>query len=309
MEHTNYKDQIEFYLYDELNMKDKKLFEDHIHACKECADQLDEYKRLFGEFNKDSNQTLDPQFLNEARSELRGYLRAQRKKSSNSNYLLNSLSRFFTKPIGFAFSGLILLILGGFISYLIFNPMTEKIDNNLQLSERFKIQNVNFIDSDPSDGKVEFTYESVKAERVQGDINDSNIQKLITFAVLNEQNPGTRLNSINVINANQIQKPDDEIKSTLISVAKFDNNPGVRREALKSLNQLPADEDIKNALIYVLLNDTSAGIRIEAINALVEGSKSGINLNQKDLISLRDKIQTDENNYIRFQAKNIIKEY
>ena len=309
MEHTKFKDQIQFYLYNELSMKDKNMFENHISTCKECAQELIEYKKLFEEFNKDNKQTIDPQFLNEARSELRGYLRAQRNKSSNSNYFLNSLSRFLFKPIGFAFSGIILLVLGGFISYLIFNPLNEKIDDNLQLPERLKIQNINFIDSDPSDGEVEFTFETVKSDRMKGNVNDIELQKILTYAVLNEQNPGTRLNSINVINANQTQKPDDEIKSTLITVAKFDNNPGVRIEALKSLNKLPADEEIKNTLIYVLLNDTSAGIRIEAINGLVDASKTGISLNQEDLTSLRDKIQIDDNNYIRYQAKNIIKEY
>jgi len=95
----------------------------------------------------------------------------------------------------------------------------------------------------------------------------------------------------------------------LNNVSKFDKKSRVRIEALKSLNKLPADEEIKNTLIYVLLNDTSAGIRIEAINGLVNVSKTGISLNHKDLISLRDKIQTENNNYIRFQAKNIIKEY
>lgn len=309
MEHTKFKDQIQFYLYNELSMKDKNMFENHISSCKECAQELIEYKKLFEEFNKDNKQTIDPQFLNEARSELRGYLRAQRNKSSNSNYFLNSLSRFLFRPIGFAFSGIILLVLGGFISYLIFNPLNEKIDDNLQSPERLKIQNINFIDSDPSDGEVEFTFETVQSDRMKGNVNDIELQKILTYAVLNEQNPGTRLNSINVINANQIQKLDDEIKSTLITVAKFDNNPGVRIEALKSLNKLPADEEIKNTLIYVLLNDTSAGIRIEAINGLVDASKTGISLNQKDLTSLRDKIQIDDNNYIRYQAKNIIKEY
>ncbi|HEX9251597.1 MAG TPA: HEAT repeat domain-containing protein [Ignavibacteriaceae bacterium] len=176
-------------------------------------------------------------------------------------------------------------------------------------SEKLRIQNINFIDSDPSDGQVEFTFDAVKSGRIKGNVNDAEVQKILTYAVLNEQNPGTRLNSINVINANQIQKPDDEIKSTLIAVAKFDNNPGVRIEALKSLNKLPADEEIKNTLIYVLLNDTSSGIRIEAINSLVGASKSGVSLNQKDLMLLRDKIQTENNNYVKFQAKNIIKEY
>ena len=135
------------------------------------------------------------------------------------------------------------------------------------------------------------------------------MQQLLTYAVLNEQNPGTRLNSINVINANQNKIVDDEIKKTLITVAKYDDNPGVRREALKSLKEIPIDNDIKSTLIFVLLNDTSAGIRIEAINTLVAAAKNGFSFNQNDMSLLREKIQVDNNDYVRLQAKNIIKEY
>lgn len=310
MKHTKFKEQLQFYLSDELNMNDKKLLEDHIRSCKECSGELKEYQKLFEEFGKDATTLVDQNFLNEARAELRGYLKAQKKNKLMQRDLFQVISEFFTRPIGFAFSGIAFLFMGGLISYLIFNAnSSEIIENNLKQPDYLKVQNVNFIDSDPSDGQVEFTFESVKAERKSGSINDPEIQKLITFAVLNEQNPGTRLNSINVINANQTMRNDDEIKSTLIAVAKYDDNIGVRLEAVKSLNQLTVDDQIKNTLIYVLLNDTSAGIRIEAINALVEGSKSGINLNQKDLLLLKEKIQSDENNYIRYQAKNIIKEY
>ena len=202
------------------------------------------------------------------------------------------------------------MLIGLLIGVFVFNtPVIENIKTSSENSNQVRIQNINFIDPDPSDGEVEFTFETVQSDRMKGSVNDTELQKILTYAVLNEQNPGTRLNSISVINANQIQKPDDEIKSTLIAVAKYDDNPGVRREALKSLNKLPADEEIKNTMIYVLLNDTSAGIRIEAINGLVDAAKTGINLNQKDLNTLRDKIQIDDNNYIRYQAKNIIKEY
>ncbi|MFZ2864169.1 MAG: HEAT repeat domain-containing protein, partial [Ignavibacteriaceae bacterium] len=117
------------------------------------------------------------------------------------------------------------------------------------------------------------------------------------------------LNSINVINAGSQHKNDDELKNALISVAKYDNNPGVRREAIKSFNELSVDKEIKDALIYVLLNDTSAGIRIEAINSLMETSKKGIKLDESDLTTLKDKIQLDQNNYVRYQLRNIIKEY
>jgi hypothetical protein len=310
MNHNEYKELILFYLYEELDPEKKKLFEDHLKSCNDCTNELESYKNLFADISEDSKSFIDPRLLLEARLELRGAFRAQQTKVPVSTSITDYITSFIYKPAGLAISGLSVMLIGLFIGYLIFNsPVIEKIEAGTNDTEKLSVQNINFIDSDPSDGQVEFTFEAVKSGRIKGNINDAEIQKILTYAVLNEQNPGTRLNSINVINANQIQKPDDEIKSTLIAVAKFDNNPGVRMEALKSLNKLPADEDIKNTLIYVLLNDTSSGIRIEAINSLVGASKSGAILNQKDLMLLRDKIQTENNSYIRFQAKNIIKEY
>ncbi|MCU0343042.1 MAG: HEAT repeat domain-containing protein [Ignavibacterium sp.] len=310
MNHNECKELMPFYLYEELNPEKKKLFEDHLKSCKDCANELESYKNLFDGIVEDSKSSIDPKLLLEARLELRGAFRAQWTKVPVSTSITDYITSLIYKHVGLAISGLSVMLLGLFIGYLIFNsPVIEKIEAGTNDTEKLSVQNINFIDSDPSDGQVEFTFDAVKSGRIKGNVNDSEIQKILTYAVLNEQNPGTRLNSINVINANQIQKPDDEIKSTLIAVAKFDNNPGVRIEALKSLNKLPADEEIKNTLIYVLLNDTSSGIRIEAINSLVGASKSGASLNQKDLMLLRDKIQTENNSYIRFQAKNIIKEY
>ena len=310
MNHNECKELIPFYLYEELDCEKKILFENHVKSCKDCANELESYKILFTDISEDSKSPVDLKLLTEARLELRGALRSQQNKTSFSNNIKDYISSHFYKPVGLAVSGFSLILIGLFIGYLIFSShVIDNLETDSKVSDKLRIQNINFIDPDPSDGQVEFTFEAVKSGRIKGNVNDTELQKILTYAVLNEQNPGTRLNSINVINANQIKKPDDEIKSTLIAVAKFDNNPGVRREALKSLNELPADEDIKNTLIYILLNDTSAGIRIEAINALVQGSKSGINLNQKDLLLLREKIQIEKNNYIRFQAKNIIKEY
>ena len=310
MNHNECKELIPFYLYEELDSEKKILFENHIKSCKDCTSELESYKFLFDDISEDSKSPVDPKVLMEARLELRGYLRAQQNKVSFSNNIKDYVVSLLYKPVGLALSGFSLLLIGLLIGFLVFNtPMIENIKTSSENSNQVRIQNINFIDPDPSDGEVEFTFETVQSDRMKGSVNDTELQNILTYAVLNEQNPGTRLNSINVINANQIQKTDEEIKSTLIAVAKFDNNPGVRREALKSLNKLSADEDIKNTLIYVLLNDTSAGIRIEAINGLVDASKTGISLNQNDLTSLREKIQIDDNNYIRYQAKNIIKEY
>lgn len=310
MEHNEYKEMIQFYLYEELDLDKRKLFEEHIKTCNECMLELESYRKFFTHIHDEGSFSVNPNLLTEARLELRGQLRAQRNQVSFLKQISNSIYSAITKPVGLAFSGTSILLIGMFVGYLIFR--TPSFDNpapNSAVNDQIKISNIIFTDPDPSDGVVEFTFDAVKPGHFKGDISDPKLQQLLTYAVLNEQNPGTRLNSINVINATQTTGVDDEIKSTLITVAKYDGNPGVRREALKSLKEIPIDTEIKNAFIYVLLNDTSAGLRIEAINTLVDAAKKGFNFSSDDLTKFRNKIQVDNNNYVRLQAKNIIKEY
>lgn len=317
MRYKDYMEIIPFYLYDELKPNEKLLFEKHLETCSECTKELEIYKALFNKISVDSKIEIDTDLLTASRRELRERLLSQRSHITLSQRIIENILAVLVRPVGFALSGVSVLLVGLFIGFLIFNTpapigVVQSADGqniNIASHANIRVSNIKFIDSDPSDGEVEFTYDIVKQGHLKGSVSNPDVQNILTYALLNEQNPGTRLNSLNVINANQTQQSDEEIKSSLITVAKFDDNPGVRREAVKSLKEFPADEDIKNTLIYVLLNDTSSGIRIEAINGLVDVSKRGINLNQKDLTLLRGKIQTDNNKYVRFQAKNIIKEY
>lgn len=317
MTHNEFRDMIQFYLYDELSKDEKLIFEKHLKSCTECRSELEELKKLFNQVSDDADKPIDEKLLFAARQELRGALRMERNKMSKPQRIFNKLILFLTKPIGLALSGISILLIGIISGHLFWKTPNQDITTLSSFfqsasntnSENIRINNIKFIDSDPSDGKVEFTYDIVKQVYLKGSVNDPDVQSILTYALLNEQNPGTRLNSLNVINANLTQKPDEEIKAALISVAKFDDNPGVRREAISTLKEYPADNDIKNALLYVLLNDSSSGVRIEAINSLSKASQKGINFTQKDLELLREKTQTDNNNYIRFQAKNIIKEY
>jgi len=310
MEHKEFLELMQFYLYDELDIAKKNMFDAHLKSCNECSKEFEAFKEFISSLSDEIDKDVDPALLQDARSELRGYIRASKFNNSNNNSVLDFLKNIIYKPAGLAFGGLSLLLIGVFSGYLLFKESNIITDNNQNLnSDQYKIQNINFIDSDPADGKVEFTFESLTPGHIKGDINNPEIQNILSYALLTEQNPGTRLNSINVINATNSTKMDEEIKQTFISVAKFDVNPGVRREALKALSETQVDNEIKDALIYVLLNDTSSGIRIEAINNLISASKKGIRLSQNDLTILKEKMSSDNNNYVRFQAKNILKEY
>ena len=127
--------------------------------------------------------------------------------------------------------------------------------------------------------------------------------------MLNEQNPGARLNSINAMDSEAPQKFDKDIKDALITVVVSDENPGVRREALKFLNKFPYDEDIKQAYLHVLTADTVTGLRIEAINALSNLTKKALDLKQSEVDLFKQKLETDKNSYIRYKTKTILQNY
>lgn len=317
MTHNEFKEMIQFYLYDELSKDERLIFEEHLKSCSDCRKELELLQKLFNQVSDDSDKSIDENLLFAARQELRGALRNEKNRTSLAQKIINKIIPYITRPIGLALSGASVLLIGIIVGHLFWGTTNEESSTissfiqpvNNTNNQDTRINNIKFIDSDPSDGQVEFTYDVVKRVHLKGGVNDPNVQSILTYALLNEQNPGTRLNSLNVINANQTLKPDDEIKTALISVAKFDDNPGVRREAISTLKEFPADNDIKNALLYVLLNDSSSGVRIEAINSLAKASQKGISFSKKDLELLREKTQTDNNNYVRFQAKNIIKEY
>jgi hypothetical protein len=172
-----------------------------------------------------------------------------------------------------------------------------------------RITNLQFVDSDQSDGKIEFIFDAVKRVQLKGKVSDPEIQKILTYAMLNELNPGSRLNSINVMETYGNITSDKEIKDAVITVVMTDENPGVRMEALKLMSKFNYDESLKQAYLYVLLNDSSSALRITSLNALIQAAKSGYQLKQNDIELVMKQAKLDDNNYIRLKSKTLLEEY
>jgi hypothetical protein len=189
--------------------------------------------------------------------------------------------------------------------------ITTTGDHNItELSgDNVTITNLSFIDSDPSDGEVEFTFEAVKPVYVKGKVSDPKIQSILTYSMLNESNPGSRLNSINAMFTEQPVNFDKDVKDAIITVVMTDKNPGIRREALKLMQKIPYDEETKRTYLFVLTSDSSSALRIEALNALIEGSKKGNKFSDRELILLKQNYEQDDNNYIKLKTRTILQEY
>ena len=316
MSHNEFKQMIQLSLYGELSEEKQKKLISHLETCEECRLELEQQKNIMKLISDHKNSEVDEDLLKEARLQLRGALRQVRNKSATFSFLTDYLLRLFSTPTRLAFGAISVLIIGLVIGSLflgrerlIIKEQQPGFNNASFMQNDLRISNLQFIDSDPADGEIEFTFNAEKQIHYKGSVNDSKVQNFLTYAMLNDQNPGSRLNSINVMDTYKSVLLDREIKNALITVVMTDKNAGVRREALKLLNRSPFDESTEQAYLFVLLHDSSSALRIEALNALIEASKKGHSLDRNDLDLVIKQANQDDNNYIKFKSKTLLQEY
>lgn len=317
MKHNEYKQLLQLSLFGELKSEEQSKLKAHLLTCEECRSGLEDQKNLLELISGKKKADVDEKVLSAARYQLRGALRAEKENKNIFGSITDNNIQLFTTPLRFVFAGAALLIVGFLIGAIFFSKSSQAEITSQQngenrfasLSEDISISNVRFIDSDASDGEVEFTFEASRPVRLKGNINDQQIQSVLTYAMLNEQNPGARLNSINAMDAETPVQYDNDVKNALITVIMTDENPGVRREALKLMSKFTYDETVKQALLYVITSDTVSGLRIEALNSLIEAGGKGYKLNHEELNLFRNKLQDDENPYIKLRSKTILQEY
>lgn len=314
MNHKKYKEWIQLFFFNELAEDEKSELQNHLNNCNECNAEFEKQKRFFSLVESSSLPEPDEKLLSEARRELNAALRVEKNKPRGFSFPGFNLNDFFFSPLRLAFGGTAVLAAGVLLGFIFFNksdnviPVNEEVNYFAFPEETTRVTNLRFIDSDPSDGEIEFTVDAVKPLQIKGKVTDPEIQNILTHSILFEDNPGVRLNALNLINTNALKNNDEEIKTALITVAKYDSNLGVRREALKLLRNFSFNSDVREALLYILLNDNNSSMRIEAISSLKEISEKGSGFNQDELSAFKEKFMKEENNYIKFQIKTALQE-
>ncbi|MCU0364413.1 MAG: hypothetical protein MUE93_01910, partial [Ignavibacteriaceae bacterium] len=171
----------------------KQKLKEHLLICEECRTELEDQKNLLELISGKKKAAVDEEVLSAARYQLRGALRAEKSGKNIFGSLTDNIFQLFTTPLKFAFAGAALLTIGVLIGGILFNQSSQNEftgqqngDNRFaSLSEDISISNVRFIDSDASDGKVEFTFQASRPVHLKGNVNDSQIQSVLTYAMLN----------------------------------------------------------------------------------------------------------------------------
>lgn len=311
--HQDHRERIVLMLYDELSEPERRDTEEHLKTCEACREELDQLRRFHksvDDADHGFSREVPDRLLQEARQELRGALRSERGKQQRAfGARVIRLVRPWIPDYRVAIGLAAALAVGVLAGYIIFAAARRGLDKPRMFTEErpyyesnVEISNVRFLSRDTQSGEVEFAFDTVRPMTVRGRVDDPRVQKVLTYALLKEQNPGVRLQAVDTM---RNTRHDSDIEQALIASLKFDPNDGVRKEAFSVLQQYPYNNDIKHALLYVLQNDNNPGMRVAAIKVL-EARKDAAD--QDVLPVLRDRVRSDDNHFVRTVAQTWLKE-
>ena len=325
MRHRNYESLIVLSIYDEITPEEKSALQKHIESCSRCSEYSNKLMRFFRE-RRLGSAAITEQFIDKARNDLRRALAEEAGEAARRHAVIK-----FRRQNGWLAAGvpayslgvvaLVMFLAGAVAGYLFLNgsygengrmgAVASQISG--RTSDDVAIADVRFLSTDDRSGRVKFSFDLIRRYEMDGSLDDKNVQKILAFALVNSDNPGVRLRTIGMLDASV--KPDREIEDALVRALKTDDNAGVRREALLSLNRFPFNDRIREALLYVLQNDKNPGMRVAAINSLAgkelnldSGTGPGKRIDPKVLNVLKDRSASDQNKYVRLKAADMLKE-
>ncbi len=269
----------------------------------------EELKKLINEYQSTLNASRDAfafasdeKELQSQRLLLRGridQLNTQKNEMPSFVNILESLRRFLTAPQP-AWAVIIYMVIAVIISKMIPVPIFENaVQVNKQsvnisdLLQSNDLKSIKLINSQNKDGRIHFAVETGNDIDITGRLNDENIQQLLFYLLLNDDNPGKRLKAVRLL---QESAPQIEAQAVLVSAMLTDTNPGVRLRSIKILKNYEISELIINACIKILLEDENEAVRQQALEIISNHPM------EKSLPVLQIVSVMDENEYIKAQA-------
>ncbi len=313
MKHDDYPERVILLTYGELEPSELPDLEGHLRECQECRRLLAEVEQM-REVLEQSSPEPPEHLLQQSRERLKTSLQCTRSGVGSGargwSERLKALIQGSLAPVQVA-GALAILCVGIMIGYLTFSPSgageQQLAGFDPFASGNVKINSVSFQKTDAVSGEVELAFQASRPFRIRGNVDDPRIQRLLAYALINEQNPGVRLRAVNTIGAQSITEGMDlEIQAALIGALKTDSNPAVRQLALSTLAKHPFTSEIKEAVLSVLAYDENAKLRIEAINMLEATVTAGHEIESDVIDALEDRIQKDDNNFIRLRAQAVL---
>jgi hypothetical protein len=133
---------------------------------------------------------------------------------------------------------------------------------------------------------------------------DADVERALMFVLENGQRfgPDARLESLDVL---RTCAADPEVRRSLCTAARADQDPGLRRKALETLQGFEQDRAVRQTILDALQNDSNSGVRVQAMNLLInilQAESPSVPPDPQIIAVLRGRLRNDPNNYIRLQS-------
>jgi len=258
------------YLYDELASEARADFEAHVAACEACRGALETARRFDHTLKACPKPEPSPDFIAHCRMELDdaldreqlGWRAMLRAWFWSSNPLAASRAAAVAALVMLGFGlGWTLRPRVGLLPSIAPAGQASTFDLN-----NYRVKNISQIAQDPQSGGVRITLDAERRVTLEGSLDDPRIREVLVSTMKNYDNPGIRRDTLDVLRAD----PEEPSIREALMQALHDGNPGVRLEALKTVNHMECGYDTHGALLKVVEKDPNAGVRTAAIDALVE---------------------------------------
>lgn len=306
------RQNILFYVYNELEDDARYEVEQHLGRCPECATELKATRKFHSTLSGTVAEPT-PNLLAASRMRLQEALETTQPGGFWQRLTFEPGAWLRQIRMAPALAAAIFIVgFGGgigatynFLSGRAGNAvLTGSVDSgsgNLPLTQPVEssIAGIRSVTQEPGSNQVSIKYDTVLTQEAQGSLNDQRIQQLLLFAAHSNYNSGVRMDSVDLLT----QAPDDtRVREALMYALQNDTNPGVRLKALDGLSGfVRQDARVRDGVLRALIGDANSGVRMQALR-LVEPMKTDSNVRSV----LTRLSQTDQNVSIRSQARTML---
>src|SRR5450631_4618038 len=307
------RQNILFYVYNELEDDARYEVEQHLARCPECATELKAARKFHATLSEMPVAEPTPNLLASSRMRLQEALETTRPGRFWQRLILEPAIWLRQIRMAPALAAAIFIVgFGGgigatynFLSHGGGGVVTGSIESGSgnplvnQPLESSAITGIRSVTQEPGSNQVNIKYDTVLTQEAQGPLNDQRIQQLLLFATRNNYNSGVRMDSVDLLT----QAPNDiRVREALLYALRYDSNPGVRLKAIEGLGSyVKNDVRVRNAVLEALVNDSNPGLRTQALHLL-----EPVRADSSVRVVLQKLAENDQNLYIRTQARNMV---
>jgi len=294
---------IPFYFYGEVAPDAEDAIEEHLGVCPACRDEWERHKAFAATL--DGHQVAPPAELlaachhDLARAIYREESPAARRSASDPWGLFREAFSSLWRP-GIRFrqpAGAVALIALGFFAARFTSSLPDGASLAGLATPDAMVSSIRSVQPDNA-GRVQISLDDTRRRVVSGRLDDHNIQRLLMAAAREQDNPGVRVESVELL---KDRGSSAAVRGVLLEAVTHDPNPGVRLKALEGLKSFASDVEVRKMLAQVLLKDQNAGVRIQAIDLLIA------NHDAATVSTLQTLIGKEDNNYVRMRCQNALR--